>query len=119
VSGQHGGVADVLGDHGLAQTVCADQDQIAGLGEEVQCERPLDDIAFDALGPGPFEVGHGLEPLDLGGAQAAFKTAVCALGSLDARHLSAWRLHSSSVVNVRAAQDESRTKRIALSTRPF
>jgi hypothetical protein len=35
------------------------------------------------------------------------------------RHRSAWRLHSSSVVKVRPAQNESRTKRIALSPRPF
>ena len=38
VAGQHGGVADVLGDHGLAQAVGADQNEIAGLGEEVQRE---------------------------------------------------------------------------------
>ena len=36
IAGEHGSVTDVLGDHGLAQTVAADQDQIAGLGEEVQ-----------------------------------------------------------------------------------
>ena len=34
MTGQHGGVADVLRDHGLAQTVAAHQDEIAGLAAE-------------------------------------------------------------------------------------
>ena len=83
MAGQYCGVADVLGDHGLAQAVGADQDEIAGLGEEVQGECPLDDIAFDARWLGPFEVGHGLELLDLGRPQAAFKAAVRTLGPFD------------------------------------
>src|SRR5436309_15960792 len=40
----------------------------------------------------------------------------CATSS---RHTSAWRLHSASVVKTRPAQKESRTYRMALSTRPF
>jgi len=83
----YGGVADVLGDHGLAQAVGADQDEIAGLGEEFQGERPLDDITFDTRRPGPFEVGHGFELLDLGGAQAALKATVRALGDFDLRQM--------------------------------
>ena len=87
VASQYGGVADVLGDHGLAQAIGANQDEVAGLGEEVQRKRPFDDIAFDARGPGPVEVGHGLELLDLGGAQAALETAVSALGNFDLRQM--------------------------------
>ena len=34
VPGQHRGVADVLSDHRLAQTVAADQDQVAGFAQE-------------------------------------------------------------------------------------
>ena len=48
---------------------------------------PLDDIAFDVRGPGPFEVGHGFELLDLGGAQAALEAAVGTLGDFDLRQL--------------------------------
>jgi len=65
VSRQHGGMADVLGDHGLAQAIGTDQNQVTSLGEEVQGQCPFDHIAFDFLGPRPVEVGHGLELLDL------------------------------------------------------
>jgi len=37
--------------------------------------------------PRPFEVGYGLELLDLSRAQAALKTAVSALGDFDLRQL--------------------------------
>ena len=80
-------MTDVLGDHGLAQAIGANQDQVAGLGEEVQRKRPFDDIAFDARGPGPVEVSQGLELFDLGGAQAALETAVSALGNFDLRQM--------------------------------
>src|ERR1039458_292582 len=87
VSSQYGGVADVLRDHGFAQTVGAHEDEVAGLGEEVQRERPFDDIAFDVRGPGPFEVSHGLELLDFCRAQAALETAMSALCNLDLRQM--------------------------------
>ena len=58
VARQHRLVADVLGNHGLAQTVGADQDQVAGFGEEVLRQSPFNDVAFDLGGPGPVEVSH-------------------------------------------------------------
>ena len=87
MAGQHGGVADVLGDHRFAQTVAADQDQVAGFGEEVQREGAFDNVAFDLGGPGPIEVGHGLELLDADDAQAALQAAVRALGGFGLRQL--------------------------------
>jgi len=80
-------MTDVLGDHGLTQAVGADQDKIARLGQEVQGQRPLDDVALDACRPRPVEIGHGLEPADLGGTQAAFEAAVRAFGYFDLREL--------------------------------
>jgi hypothetical protein len=82
VTRQHRLMADVLGDHRLAQPVGAHQDQVAGLREEVQRQSTFNDIAFDLAGPGPVEVGHGLKLLDLGEAQPPFQTAVGAFGSL-------------------------------------
>jgi hypothetical protein len=67
--------------------VRSDENEIARFGEQVQRQRPLDDIALDARGPGPVEVGHQLEPADLGGAQTAFEAAVRAFGDFDLRQL--------------------------------
>src|ERR1022692_2668753 len=62
--GEHRGVGDILSDHRLAQTVAAHQDEIAGFNQKIQRQRAFDDVAFDLSGPGPIEVGHGLESLD-------------------------------------------------------
>jgi hypothetical protein len=87
VARQHRLIADVLGDHCLAQPVGTHQDQVAGLGEEVQRQRAFNDIAFDLGGPGPIEIGHGLKLLDLRKAQPPFQTAVGAIGNLGLRQM--------------------------------
>ena len=48
--------------------------------KKVQRQRAFDDIAFDLGGPGPVEIGHGLEALDAGEAQAPFQAAAGAFG---------------------------------------
>ena len=58
------GMRNILGNHCFAQTVGAHQDEVAGFGDEVQCESPFDRGAIDFLGPVPIEVGHGFEALD-------------------------------------------------------
>src|SRR5947208_2648275 len=40
VAGEHGGVTDVLGDHGLAQSVATDQNQVAVFGKKANRRRP-------------------------------------------------------------------------------
>ena len=55
--------------------------------QEVQRQCPFDHIAFDLGGPGPVEVGHGLELLDLADAQPPFQTAVGAFGGLGLRQM--------------------------------
>ncbi len=66
---------DVLSDHRLAQTVASHQHEIAGLAKKIECQRALDDIAFDFGGPGPIEVGNGLEALDAADAQTPLQAA--------------------------------------------
>jgi len=63
MTGEHGGVSDVLSDHGFAQTIPAHQDEIAGFAEEIQGQGTFDDIAFDLSGPGPIESAMGLNLL--------------------------------------------------------
>ena len=78
--GEHGGVSDVLSDHRLAQTVAAHQDEIAGFAQKIQRQRAFDDVAFDLGGPGPIEVGHGLESLDAADPQPPLQAAARAFG---------------------------------------
>jgi hypothetical protein len=75
MTGEHGGVSDVLNDHRLAQAVSTHQDEIACLAKKIQCQRALDDIAFDLGGPGLVEVGHGFESLDATDSQTALQAA--------------------------------------------
>jgi len=85
VARQHSGMTDILGDHGLAQAVAADQHEVASFGDKVQRQSPLDHVAFDLTGPGPIKIGHGLESLNSGKPQTAFQAATGAVGdfSLD------------------------------------
>ena len=48
--------------------------------KKVQRQRALDDVAFDLGGPGPIEVGHGLEAFDAADPQAALQAAARAFG---------------------------------------
>jgi hypothetical protein len=57
-------MTDILRNHGLTQSIGAHQHEIAGFGQKVQSQRTFDDIAFDFGGPGPFEIGYGLELLE-------------------------------------------------------
>src|SRR6516225_4699685 len=68
-------MTDIFSNHGLPQAIRPKQHQIAPFREEVQSERALDDVAFDLGGPVPLEVGHWLELLDAGEAQAPFQAA--------------------------------------------
>ena len=76
-------VEEVLHQHGLADTVRPDQDDVGGVVDEGEREQLLDEGAVDALGPGPVEVGDGLEGADTGVGQTAFEGAALALAVLD------------------------------------
>jgi hypothetical protein len=83
MAGEHGGISEILGDHGLAQAGGPAQDEVAAAREEVEGERPLDQGAIDFLGPIPLELGQGFEVAQAGLRQAAFQAAaspVCGFG---------------------------------------
>ena len=85
--GEHGGVADVLSDHGFAQTVAAHQNQVQSRAHKIERQSALDHLAFDLGGPGPIEVGHGLEAFDAADAQTALQAAARAFGGLGLHQL--------------------------------
>src|SRR6516225_3949644 len=87
VTGEHGGVADVLGDHGFPQAVPAYQNEVAVLGKKVERESALDDLALDLGRPTPLEVGHGLEAFDAAQAETPLQTAAGAIRHFGLRHL--------------------------------
>ena len=75
VTGKHGGVTEILGNHRFAQTVAAHHDEVARFAKKVECQRALDNVALDLGGPGPIEIGHGLEAFDSADPQTALQTA--------------------------------------------
>ena len=44
-------MAKILGNHGFAQAVAADQDEVAGFAQEVEREGAFNNVAFDLGGP--------------------------------------------------------------------
>jgi hypothetical protein len=67
--------ADVLGNHRLAEALGGDEDDVAGVGEEVEMQDGLDGGAVDTLGPVPVEVAYGQEAAEAAAEQAAFEAA--------------------------------------------
>ncbi len=47
VPGEDGLIGDILGDHGFAQALRSDEDEVVALAEEVQMESSLDGLAID------------------------------------------------------------------------
>ena len=66
-------MGDVLGDHRLAESLRGDQDQIAGLGQEVQAQGRLDGGPVEAFGPGPVEGVHRGEAAEAAAEEAPFE----------------------------------------------
>ena len=62
----------ILGEHGLAEALGGDQDDILALGDEVEREDALDGRPMDLLRPGPFEIGHRFEAAEARRLQPAF-----------------------------------------------
>src|SRR5262249_39488749 len=70
-------------DHGLAQALRRDEDEVAAALEKLEPQGGLDALAIDARGPGPVEVGHRLEAAEPGARQAALETPASAVLALD------------------------------------
>jgi len=80
---EHAMVEEVLHEHGFADAVRSDEDDVGGVVDEGEREQLLDEGAVDALRPGPVEVGDGLEGADTGVGQAPFEGAALAFTVLD------------------------------------
>ena len=76
----------VLRDHGLADPVRADQDDVGGLLEEVQGEKFFEELAIDLFGPGVIEVRDGFELEQPCVAEAALETATLPFAFFDLEH---------------------------------
>jgi hypothetical protein len=74
VACQHGLVQQVLGQHGFAQPLGRDEDDILPPGDEVEREDAVDGGAVQLLGPAPFEVREGFEAAQACGLQLAFES---------------------------------------------
>jgi ClpP class serine protease len=70
---QNGLVDEVLGNERFAEALRADQDDVFGLGQEVEAEQALDERAIEGLGPVPFEVGDRLEAAETRALEAALE----------------------------------------------
>ena len=68
-------MTEVLGNHRFAQAVAAHHDEVAGFAKKIKRQRAFNDVALDLGGPGPIEVGHGLEAFDPADPQTALKAA--------------------------------------------
>ena len=77
VARQHGLVDEVLGEHGLAEPLRTDQDDVVGAAEEVEGEDALEGGAIE--GGGPVPVGDRFEAPKAGDLQAPFNTAALAV----------------------------------------
>jgi len=59
-----GVVDEILGDHGLADAVGSEKDDVDGVVDKGEREELVDEFSVDALGPLPVEVGDGFEGAD-------------------------------------------------------
>ena len=80
---EDGMVKEVLHQHRFADTVWPDEDDIGGVVDEGEREQLLDEGTVDALGPGPVEVGDGLEGADARVGQAPFEGAAFSFAVFD------------------------------------
>jgi len=77
-------VSDVFEEHGFAESVGAEDEEVSALSDELETECGLDESAVDFLGPVPIEVSDGLEPADLGALESAFEASAGFVVGLDA-----------------------------------
>ncbi len=87
VTFENGLVRDVFEDHGFAESVGAEHDEVASLAEEVEGQCRLDGAAVDPLGPVPVEVGDGFETADHGKFETALETPSHLVVDFDAGEL--------------------------------
>ena len=79
VAGQDDLMDDVLGEHGLAEALGADQEDVLDAVEEVEGEDAVERGAVERGRPVPVPVGDRFEAAEAGGGEPAFDTAAPAL----------------------------------------
>ena len=77
-------MSDVFEEHGFAESVGAEDEEVSALSDELETECGLDESAVDFLGPVPIKIGEGLEPADLGALEPAFEASAGFVVGLDA-----------------------------------
>ena len=82
VSGEDGLVGDVLGEHGFAEALGPDQDDVLAAGEEVEGEDAFEDGAVEGGRPVPVPVGEGLEASQSGAGESALDAAALSVFEL-------------------------------------
>ena len=75
VAGEDRLMGDVLGEHGLAEALGADQDHVLAAFEEVEGEDAFEGWPVEGGGPVPVPVGEGLEASEASAGEAAFNAA--------------------------------------------
>jgi len=75
------GVAEILGKRGLADAAGSSEQDVVALGDEVQGEKLLVELAVDVARVVPVELVERLEGAERGGLGAAGKVAYLALAS--------------------------------------
>jgi hypothetical protein len=84
VAGEDGLVGDVLGEHGLADAVGTEQDEVSAFLEEFQSQGSLEQGSIDLFGPIPVKVGDRLEASEPALDASPFERAPGAFGGLAA-----------------------------------
>lgn len=85
MTGLHGGVSDVFGDHGFAQTVCPQQNQVALCLNEFEAQGAFDERAVNLLRPTPVKIGDGAKASEAGLREQAFQVALRVVGEFALR----------------------------------
>ena len=75
VASEDGLVGDVLGEHGLAEALGTDEDDVFAAGEEVEREDAFEDRAFEGGRPVPVPIGEGLEAPEACAGETALDAA--------------------------------------------
>ena len=67
---------EVFGDHGFADAVLSDEDDVGGVFEPLESSELFDEIAIDGSGPCPVEVGEGFCGAESSGSEASIEASL-------------------------------------------
>ena len=76
-------MGNVLGDHGFAETLSCDEDDVFSRGDEVERECGLDGVSRNFLGPIPIEISDGFESTELAASGSSLQTPSRAVSLLE------------------------------------